>query len=101
MYKELTQKAAKEVAHTLARVNHCGYATAVIDQHWEADFCIPVDGKDKSKGLLTIYECLDGSLGFLVSTRVEMPPAEDRIAAFLMQHINECVQEWEENGLVS
>lgn len=101
MYKKLTEEAAKEVAHTLARVNHFGYATAVIDQHWEADFCVPHDSKVKDKGLLTIYECLDGSIGYLVSASVEMPPAEDQIAAFLMQRINECVQEWEENGLVS
>ena len=101
MYKELTKKAAKEVAHTLARVNHFGYATAVIDQHWGADFCVPPDSMVKGKGLLTIYECLDDSLGFLVSARAEMPLDEDQIAAFLMRHINECVQEWEENGLVS
>ena len=98
MYKELTKKAAKEVAHTLARVNHFGYATAVIDQHWEADFCVLVGGKDKSKGLITTYECLHDSLGFLVSARAEMPLDEDEIAAFLMRHINECIDEWIAEG---
>lgn len=100
MYTKITKEVAKEVAHTLARVNHFGYATVVIDEHWETDYSMHVSSPDNSKGLLNIYECLDNSIGFVVNDRVEIPPDEDKIAAYLMRRINECIQEWEEDECI-
>mgnify|MGYP001858118427 CR=1 FL=1 len=97
VYKKITTEEAAAFANQLAKVNHMGYATAVIDEHWEADFMFPVsDGKNT--GTLRIYERLDDSLGFLVSTRVEITRDPEEIGDFLLKHINTCIDEWVENG---
>lgn len=97
MYKKITTEEAAVFANQLARVNHNGYATAVIDDHWEADFLFPISDK-KNLGVLRIYERLDSSLGFLVSTRVEIACDAKAIGDFLFNHINACIDEWIENG---
>ena len=49
MYKKITTEEAAAFANQLAKVNHMGYATAVIDEHWEADFMFPVsDGRTRA-----------------------------------------------------
>ena len=104
MYEKMTKQKALEIASCLVPVPHAGYAARVIDYHWEVDFLagggrgIVLD-KDSSSGLLRIYERLDEDIGFVVSTSTVIETDREKIADFIREHINACIDEWISEGI--